>query len=27
MLRKSVGQAVSHRLQPTQSSVLGDEAI
>ena len=27
MLRKSVGQAVSQRLQPTQSSVLGDEAI
>ena len=24
---KSVGQAVSHRLHPTQSSVLGDEAI
>lgn len=27
MLRKSVGQAVSQRLQPTQSSVRGDEAI
>ena len=27
MLRKSVGQAVSHLLHPTQSSVLGDEAI
>jgi hypothetical protein len=27
MLRKSVGQAVSQRLHPTQSSVLGDEAI
>ena len=27
MLRKSVGQAVSQRLQPTQSSVRGEEAI
>ncbi len=27
MLRKSVGQAVSQRLHPTQSSVLGEEAI
>jgi len=27
MLKKSVGQAVSQRLQPTQSSVRGDEAI
>jgi hypothetical protein len=27
MLKKSVGQAVSQRLQPTQSSVLGAEAI
>ena len=27
MLKKSVGQAVSHRLHPTQSSVRGDEAI
>jgi hypothetical protein len=26
-LKKSVGQAVSQRLQPTQSSVRGDEAI
>ena len=26
MLRKSVGQADSHRLQPTQSSVRGAEA-
>jgi hypothetical protein len=26
-LKKSVGQADSHRLQPTQSSVLGAEAI
>ena len=24
---RSVGHAVSHLLQPTQSSVLGDEAI
>jgi len=27
MLKKSVGHAVSHLLQPTQSSVLGDDAI
>ena len=27
MLIKSVGQAVSHLLHPTQSSVLGEEAI
>jgi len=27
ILKKSVGQAVSQRLQPTQSSVLGEEAI
>ena len=27
MLKKSVGHAVSHLLHPTQSSVLGDEAI
>jgi hypothetical protein len=26
-LKKSVGQAVSQRLQPTQSSVRGAEAI
>ena len=26
-LRKSVGQADSHRLQPTQSSVRGADAI
>ena len=26
-LKKSVGQADSHLLQPTQSSVLGAEAI
>jgi hypothetical protein len=27
ILKKSVGQALSHRLHPTQSSVLGAEAI
>lgn len=27
ILKKSVGQAVSQRLQPTQSSVRGEEAI
>ena len=27
MLKKSVGQAVSQRLQPTQSSMRGEEAI
>jgi hypothetical protein len=26
-LKKSVGQAVSHLLQPTQSSTRGEEAI
>lgn len=26
-LKKSVGHADSHLLQPTQSSVLGDDAI